>query len=352
MKTFTLITLIILGLGLVGCGSFNLEPVVEDVAEAVEDVAQRETPAASETPSEPDSAEAEPTEPAEESASETAPPKENARFMPDVRTFATETNAEWGAAFCPASVMPVCVRPYAIESLGDEQVLLAEVWGTGDTFAAASNNFFLGWQASDSDDNSRFGNDCGNTRSEASHFSAGFGYLVRICFNNLDERPQTIEMDMNGAGSNFTIPFVVGDDLEAVGGYDYLINAQALPIDEPFIVGAATVTIQAVEDLGDALRLDLSIAAPEDNDLLVRSPEWLVVGDGLAFFTVNSNGLRDDWDEGKMMAYERVGGKIEAGLTQTGSVVLSKSASQAGLLITYGPSNVSEKDSAIFLLNQ
>ena len=329
---------------LAGCGSFAIEPVAETAD------SENSAPEAQATTAEVQ--EVDSSEPAADAETAESPPKQTAQFMPNVRTFSDEADAEWGTAFCPESVMPICIRPYAIESLGDEQVLLAEVWGTGDLYAAAGNRFNLTWRAVDSDDDTKFGNDCGNTKSEASQYEAGFGYQLRHCFNNLTEPPAKIEMQVSGAGANFTVLFTVGDNSEPVDGYSYLINAAPLPIGESFTVGAATVTIDEVEDLGDALRLAVTITAPAENKLLVKSPEWLVIGDGLAFFTVTSSGVRGGWDEGTMGAYELVGGEIAVGESQSGTVILSKASADAGLLITYGPSNVGDKDAVTFLITQ
>ncbi|MEM7332708.1 MAG: hypothetical protein AAF490_11500 [Chloroflexota bacterium] len=344
-RYFTLVLLF-----LIGCGSFTVEPVIEVTPNLDATVEARIalTQAANEPAVKPT------TMPEGEAEVETAvltkPTSQPVdQFLPEVTRFSDETNPAWGAAFCPEAVLPICIRPYAIEPLGDEYVLISEIWGSGNTFSANSNNLHFTFRAYDDAGEDSPGSDCGNTRGQTAHYSAGFGHQSHVCFRNLESTPSQIEMSFRGGGSRFTIRWDIGENGQAVGGYSFLSSAIDLPIDQPFNVGPATITIHAVEDLGDAVKLDVTVQA-NSNNLIVASPEWIVLGEAINFFTASPEGHWGEWDEGKMGAYELVGGEIEADQSQTGTVVITKIAPNAGLLITFGFTNTGGKDSAVFLL--
>lgn len=291
--------------------------------------------------------ESKPTNPAPAEPADTKP---SDTFMPKVSTFAEGDDPVWGDAFCPTT-MPLCIRPFAIESQGNEQVLRVEMWGTGDIFAAGSEKLSINWRAFDNDGEDHTGNVCGRSTKRAASYQAGFGHLSHICFN-METRPNRLEIQVNGSGNSFKLAMSVdAGNQEPVGGYSYAVGAKPLPLDEPFMVGPATVTIHTLDDRGDYLVIELSIQAPTGEKVLVDSPDWIVVGSVISFHTVDEMGVRSGWDEAKMRAYETVGGEVAAGETQTGVVVLTKADENVVLLINYGPSTALDTDAAIFLLN-
>jgi hypothetical protein len=147
------------------------------------------------------------------------------------------------------------------------------------------------------------------------------------------------------------IPFVVEDNLEPVGGWHHFTGSQQLRSGATFPVGAATVTINSLEEFDDYLLLHVAIQATAANRLLVKAPEWIVIGHQLRFNSVDATGKRVGWHEGKMRSYEpRVGGEIAAGETAEGYVVLQKAAAEWALLLLYGSPNVTEEDGIMLRL--
>lgn len=329
-------SLLLIALFLAACGLDNVNVTVGEAENSGELIAATAVP--------------EPI-PTNSAAVEPAETKPSSTFMPKVDSFAENDEPVWGDAFCPTT-MPLCIRPFAIEQQGDEQVLQVEMWGTGNIYAAGSEKLSINWRAFDSAGESTTGNVCGSSTKRAAHYQAGFGHLSHFCFN-VATRPSMLEIQINGSGNSFKLEMPVDEvDHEPVGGYSYAEGASPLPFDEPFVVGPATITIHALEDKGDHLVIELSIQAPAGEKILVDSPEWIVVGSVISFYTVDELGIRTGWDEAKMRAYETVGGEVGAGETQIGNVVLTKAADNAVLLVNYGPSTALDQDAAIFLLGQ
>ncbi len=364
-QKFSILTIgLILILILSACGQFIVEPAADGSAETAAEPNLEATVEAMVAATR--AAEIEPeteVEPTVEEVVEEADLEEqiaeqvevSAEFMPQVASFNDAASAEWGAAFCPETILPICIRPYLIETFGEEQVVSVEIWATGDSFSASDKNLSISFDAYNIPEEERTnkndisGSNCGDTSKVASHYKAGFGYINRHCFDS--ETPLTaIVMTFNGAGSRFDVTWPVGENVEPVGGYSYMANAESAPIDQPFNVGPSTITIHAIEDLGDAVKLDVTVQA-NANTIVVGSPEWIVIGSGINFATVDDQGVISGWDEGKMGAYELVGGEINPTASQTGSVVLSKSNAQSGLMIYFGYPTRPD-DSKVFLLDQ
>ncbi len=146
--------------------------------------------------------ESKPTNPAPAEPADTKP---SDTFMPKVNTFAEGDDPVWGDAFCPTT-MPLCIRPFAIESQGNEQVLRVEMWGTGEIFAAGSEKLSINWRAFDNDGEGHTGNVCGRSTKRAASYQAGFGHLSHICFN-METRPNRLEIQVNGTASSWQYPW-------------------------------------------------------------------------------------------------------------------------------------------------
>jgi hypothetical protein len=365
MNRFVLYASVIVLLVLVGCGSFEVAPVTydEEAVEPAETVAAAGQVGATATATpeiKPEVAVETDEELVDEAIDDPLPASDElvaiepppVTVMPvataDIPTFSQAEAAQWGHAFCPPNI-PICLRPYAIESLGNEQLLRVEIWGTGSSYAVASNRVRWSWRADTEQTQNVAGHPCIGSYAAYPSYQEGFGHMSEFCFR-MAERPSEIRLEFQAQGMLPVIPFSVGDNLEPVGGWHHLNGSRRLQLDTPFPVGAANVTINSLEEFDDYLLLHVTVQAPSANRLLVNSPEWIVVGHQLRFKSVDATGSRRGWHEGKMRSYEpRLGGQIAAGETAEGYVVLQKAGGQWALLLLYGAPNVTEEDGVMLL---
>jgi hypothetical protein len=256
----------------------------------------------------------------------------------------TSANPKWGEAFCPATV-PICIRPYALQALGNQQLLRLETWGTGDpTF---STDAYLSWQAQTPSGQTGYGYPCANSYSLFPSYQQGFGHMTDICFN-LAERPNQLTFNFSGWGLYLNVPFPVGEDLQPLGDWDHFAMGKPVELDASLIVGPATVSIRGLDAQADFVVIQLTIEA-KGARVLVESPQWIITGPRLQLMTVDRQGRRAGWDEGKMRGYlPLVGGEVAAGEKQEGSAVLRRVAADWALLIGFG--DYGDHDDAVIVL--